>query len=403
MTRTGKEEWDVTQRRRRAAWRDVRRPGPLLVLGALLGACILGGVIWVGGRLRERTLPRPLHPLKTRPQDYPWTAQPEPAFPIPPYARYLAGVRIILDPGHVGQRDPGGTWKRGPTGLREALVNLRVAQFLREFLTAAGAEATLTRETDECLDLPDKDDLRRRVELANRSRADLFISIHHNAAADATVNYTAVFYHASPGYSPASLCAARHLLESLNDALRLESHLECAVVSDELLYENGLAVLRDAEVPAVLTEASFHSHPNEEHRLRDPVYNRREAYGLFLGLARWAQAGLPRVRLVQIEPGKGRSADQAVVALDDGLSGRGGWGAEQVKILAGSVVAKLDGKPAAYTLDLPARRLRIALPGRSQARSGTLFVDFENVFGQHVVHPRIELNRGGGQNGGAGR
>ena len=379
------------RRRRWPAWRHVRpRVFPLLT-GALVGGIIVGGALALVRRPAGTSSRRALDPLQARPQDYSWTAQPDPEFPIPPYARFLEGVQVVLDPGHLGQRDPGGTWKRGPTGLREAVVNLRVAQFLREFLTAVGARVVLTREADKCLDLPDKDDLHARVEVANGAHADLFLSIHHNAVADPAANYTAVFYHGAPDYSPASRCAARHLLTGLNDALRLESHLECAVVSDELLYENGLAVLRDAEVPAVLSEASFHSNPDEERRLRDPVYNRREAYGLFLGLARWAQAGLPRVRLLRVEAGGARQGDQAVVALDDGLSGRGGWGAGQVKMAVGSVVVKLDGKPLAYTLDLPQRQLRIALPGRGSARHGPLYVDFENVFGQHVLHPRIDL------------
>jgi hypothetical protein len=270
-------------------------------------------------------------------------------------------------------------------------VNLRVAQYLREFLVAAGAKVVLTRDTDKNLDLPDKEDLRARAEVANHARADLFLSIHHNAVDDSNVNYTALFYHSSPDYSPASLCAARHLLIGLNDALRLESHLECAVLSDGILYDNGFAVLREADVPAVLSEASFHSNPQEEARLRDPVYNRREAYGMFLGLARWAQAGLPRVRLVKVENGTGRSGDKAIVALDDGLSGRGGWGAAQAKLLTESIVVKLDGRSVSYTREPDERQLRITLPGRPGGSRGTLYVDFENIFGQHVLHPRMEL------------
>lgn len=332
-------------------------------------------------------------PLDTSPLQYDWFAPPEPEFPVPPYALHLAGVVIVLDPGHVGQRDRGGTWKRGPTGLREAEVNLRVAQFLREFLEAAGATVVLTRDEDRSLDLPDKEDLRQRVEVANRLRADLLLSIHHNASDDPRVNYTVVFYHGQPPAHPASLAAGRHLLTGLHDALRLPRHLPCALVSDFAIHENnGFAVLREARVPAVLSEASFHSNPREEARLRDPVYNRREAYGLFLGLARWAAAGLPRVQLVQPADGQVRRGGTVIVALDDGLSGRGGWTAEQSKILPDSVVVKLDGQVVRPEVEWAKRRLRVTMPRAQRRGACELYVDFTTVFGQTVLHPRLELH-----------
>ena len=145
-------------------------------------------------------------------------------------------------------------------------------------------------------------------------------------------------------------------------------------------------------IPAVLSEASFHSNPAEEERLRDPVYNRREAYGLFLGIARWARAGLPRVSLVKVSTEyQGRTA---LVSLDDGLSARGGWGAERVRIVPGSFHVQLDGGDVTHTVNLPERTVRVSLPKSLRGRH-TLMVDFENVFGQHVLHPHLDLNLDG--------
>lgn len=369
----------------------------VFTLGLLLGGVIVGAalwlMVWVGWWPQTPQPKAHLDPLTAAPQDYAWSEQPEPAFPLPPYARFLAGVKIVLDPGHVGQRDPGGMWKRGPTGLREAEVNLRVAQFLRQFLMAAAAEVVLTRDADKCLNLPDEEDLRQRIEVANRLRADLFLSIHHNAVPESpSANYTSVFYHAAAEDSPASAAAARAVLTGLNDALRLDTHLACAVLSDQVLYKNGLAVLRQARVPAILSEASFHSHPAEENRLRDPVYNRREAYGLFLGLARWAQAGLPRVQLAPGEASRSRAGKEWVIVLDDGLSSRGGWGSDKLPIEPDLVVVKLDGQKVPHTLDLSKRQVRVALPNRSNSGPRELFVDFENALGQHVLHPVIALD-----------
>ena len=76
----------------------------------------------------------------------PWEAHARP-LPVPrhPAQKYLEGWIIVLDPGHGGRADAKG-YKRGPTGVREAEMNLRVAKLLRSLLEDAGATVTLTRE-----------------------------------------------------------------------------------------------------------------------------------------------------------------------------------------------------------------------------------------------------------------
>jgi N-acetylmuramoyl-L-alanine amidase len=334
-------------------------------------------------------------PIATPPERYEWSAQPEPMFPIPPYARYLRDLTIVIDPGHIGQseRNRASNWKRGPTGLREAEVNLRVAQFLREFVEAAGAKVILTRERDVARDIEDDDDLADRARIANEARADLLVSIHHNGADSAEANYTMVLYHADGSSSPASLAAARHILTGLNDAMRLNKLTEVPLWSDLTLYpRGGLGLLRRAEVPAVLCESSFHTNPAEEERLRDPVYNRREAYGIFVGLARWAQAGLPRVTLEEPRNGRVARGRMVTVQIDDGLSKRDGKGPRALRVIAGSLRIELNGKPLDYvSLNQQKGELKIAIPTEVPRRAATLFVDFQNIFGQHVTHPRIAL------------
>lgn len=384
----------VSVRRRRARRAPPARPAFGLGRGALL--VVLGAI--AGGALAWRLAPRgdapPAYtllppgaipdPLRTPAGAYRWTDPPPPLFPIPPYARHLDGVLIVLDPGHGGRAwDP--TYKAGPTGLREAVVNLAVAQRLAEFLRAAGAKVVLTREADVALADDDKQDLKARIDVANRLRADLFLSIHHNAAASPDVNYTSVYYHGQPDDQPASVAAARQIADGLNDALRLEQFLGSTVVSDYSIYpKDGFAVLRQAQVPAVLSEASFHSHPIEESRLRDAVYNRREAYGLFLGLARWAAAGLPRVELAGGGAARGRAL---TITLDDGLSGRGGLGAGLPKILEATLRVEAGGAPAAYRYDARARTIQVTPPPGADR----LYVNFSNINGQWVLHPWLEV------------
>ena len=333
----------------------------LFIAGIALGAAV---AVALRGHPIVRTvsfsLPGVPDPVSTPALDYAWSEQPAPLFPIPPYARHLKNVRIVLDPGHIGQRDKGGTWKRGPTGLREAEANLGVALYLREFLQSAGA--------------------------------DLFLSIHHNGSDDLNANYSSLFYHDSPQHSNASVCAAVHIAAGLQDALRLERVIDAPVLNDRLLYNNGLAVLRMTRVPAVLSEASFHSNPAEEARLRDPIYNRREAYGMFLGLARWAQQGLPRVGLVSPADGDVRPGGEVVLQLDDGLRSRGGWGTDRFDVLTESIRVSLDGDTLPHNYDAKNERLTITIPRGAKPGGRTLRVDFQNAYGQHVLHPFLGLD-----------
>ena len=102
-------------------------------------------------------------------------SNPVPDYTIPPQAQYIGGLKICLDPGHGGDNHIQ-NYKRGPTGLREAEINLRVALYLKEFLEKSGATVILTRDGDYEIDL------KKRTEMANFNQADIFISLHHNAA-----------------------------------------------------------------------------------------------------------------------------------------------------------------------------------------------------------------------------
>jgi N-acetylmuramoyl-L-alanine amidase len=304
------------------------------------------------------------------------------AYPLPRYAHFLAGVRICLDPGHGGDASRRG-YKRGPTGVREAEVNLRVAKYLREFLSRAGAEVVLTRQ-DDC-DVS----YEQRAAIANDWPADLFISIHHNAVENRPqANHTTVWYHADVDYRPSNLDLARYLCEALHDMLGLPELAPVPLKSDQLMYPEGFAVLRHVQVTAALTEASFFSNPDEEQRLRDPEYNLREAYALFCGLARYAFAGLPRVRSLAL------GGQQLVAELDDGLRGRRSWGWERQMILSDSIVVRVDGQRVPHTFENEGYVLTAVLPEQLQPGLHTVEIQFQNMFKNSVINPvaRIEVS-----------
>ena len=275
-----------------------------------------------------------------------WQKLPKARYSIPPYARWLKGLKICLDPGHGGQGYLKG-YKCGPTGLREAEVNLRVALYLRDFLEETGAQVVMTRQADTYVSL------RERCQIANRNKCDLFISMHHNASSREEANYTSTWYHFTPDYSPASMDLVRYLQAGVSDALRLPEYPATGLYSDQLMYRSGFGVLRNLEMPGALMEASFHSNFKEEKKLRKTDYNKREAYGYFLGLAQYAAAGFPKAELLEPSEG-GQTPDKAPLLrlqLADGLAERGIWGKERLQIFTESVIMRLDGQVVPHQLD----------------------------------------------------
>lgn len=311
-------------------------------------------------------------------------------WPIPPYAKFLAGVKICLDPGHGGDAHKRG-YKRGPTGVREAEMNLRVAQYLRAFLERAGAEVRLTREEDV------DSSLAERAAVANEWGADLFLSLHHNAIGNKPhVNHTTVWYHADVDYRPSNLDLARYVCQGLYDALALPQITDVPLKSDQLMYQDGFGILRHAQVTAALAETSFFTNPEEEQRLRDPEYNLREAYGFFLGLAKYAAGGLPRGRLSEPAGGETPAAEERPAALvfelDDGLRGRKSWGAERQMILTDSIAVRIDGELVPFTFVNEGYRLTVELPADLAPGSHEVEVQFQNMSKNSVLNPQFTID-----------
>ncbi len=192
----------------------------------------------------------------------------------PGKARPLAGRVVCIDPGHGGTAATD-SYRVGPGGEREEWVDLRVARRLRDELEKRGARVLMTRTTDVAVELP------RRAEMAVEGRADLFLSVHHNATADPTFNAPAVYFHGNASENQAGVALGRAVAARLNEAL-FGGEATPSLVSDLAIFPGrGAAVLRGSYgIPGVISEASFFTDPAEERRLLDEGYNRREAEAL---------------------------------------------------------------------------------------------------------------------------
>ena len=307
-----------------------------------------------------------------------WSKLPKSDFAIPPYARYLERFKICLDPGHGGQAHLP-NYRRGPTGLREADANLRVLLYLRDFLEEAGAIVFMTRTGDSFVSIPE------RSEIANRNGVDFFISLHHNFSTDPQLNYTSTWYHRDADDSPASLDLARYIQQSVAETLRLPQFSPTGLYSDQLLFPAGFGVLRLTNCARVLCEASFYSNPDEEERLKDPSYNRREAYGYFLGMARYVASGFPKGILVEPAPELSIKTKMPRIKIQvmDGLHERGAWMLKREQVFSDSIRVKLDGVvvPHQYFRD---SNLIVIQPKRPLA-NGVHLVETQliNYYGNH--------------------
>ena len=211
---------------------------------------------------------------------------------IATYRDALKDVTIFIDPGHGGEDRS----SMGPAeDVVEADVNLRVALTLRDYLKQAGANVMLSRESDKTVPLE------ARAQQANANRADIFVSIHHNAAGNDYTNYTATFYHSRRGelgYAPSSHDLARYIQRDLSYAMGNPGPLASfdGTMSDYLLYPGkGFSVLRNTAMTAVLVECAFFTSAYEEQRLKRPEFNAIQAWGMFHGIGKYFRAGIPRL------------------------------------------------------------------------------------------------------------
>lgn len=265
---------------------------------------VLVDVVPVGTPAQAQTQAGPtLQPAPTRADQLPAMTQPD-----------ASSLRtIVLDPGHGGEE----FGARGVKGATEKEITLDVARRLKSAIESRlGIRVLLTRDDDKLVPLDD------RTSFANNNKADLFVSIHVNAAPNRDARGAEVYYLSLDGLSAEArrmaenpvaktvptlgggtrdvelilweTAQARHLEESSVVAGLIEEELRKSVgMSMRAVQQASFRVLVGANMPAVLVEIGFVSNPTQEAQLVSDSYKNQIVQALYDALVRYRarQAG----------------------------------------------------------------------------------------------------------------
>jgi N-acetylmuramoyl-L-alanine amidase len=199
---------------------------------------------------------------------------------------------VVLDPGHGGS-DRGA---RGRRGVEEKRAVLDIAKRVRLHLVNEGFKVFLTRDGDRFIELEE------RTKLAAARGADIFVSIHLNAAPSFRPKGIETFVLTPAGYaSTAASSSSRRGLGALapnrfdHSNTLLGYYIQRGVVERTGSEDRGLRrarflVLKTAPCPAALVECGFLSNPYEEELLLSSDYRERIAQGIARGILDYANA-----------------------------------------------------------------------------------------------------------------
>src|SRR6185369_4148683 len=212
--------------------------------------------------------------------------------------------RIVVDPGHGGH-DSGAV---GLNGIREKDVVLAIGLKLRELLKdELGLDVVMTRSTDVFIPLEE------RTAIANKVGADLFLSVHANAAPNRLAAGIETYYLNLAKTDKVAQLAAKengttlekvsvlqailfdlmanyklndsaHLADEVQKSLHKKIRTRYGDVKNLGVKQGPFYVLVGASMPSILVETAFVSNSVEESRLNDPAYQEMTANGILEGV-----------------------------------------------------------------------------------------------------------------------
>ena len=189
---------------------------------------------------------------------------------------------IFLDPGHGGS-DSGAV----SNGLREKDLTLSVYNKVSSRLASLGYSVLTSRNTDKDVDLVS------RADQANKSNADMFLSIHFNAGGrGASYGIETYYYKARPEYTPAINKDKHNDPERLEKSRKLAQKIQQSLVSKTGAYDRGVkretfAVLRETSIPSILVELGFIDNQEEANKIKTNEYQEKLADGIVDGIVEY--------------------------------------------------------------------------------------------------------------------
>ncbi|WP_205884574.1 N-acetylmuramoyl-L-alanine amidase [Pseudomonas putida] len=244
----------------------------------------------------------------------------QPAIKLPPVPNGKRDIVIAIDAGHGGE-DPGAS---GSRGQHEKDIVLQIAKELqRQINTEKGFRAELTRTGDYFIPL------RKRTEIARKKGADLFISIHADAAPSKAAFGASVFALSDRG---ATSETARWLADSENRSdliggagnvslddkdrmlagvlldLSMTASLSSSLNVGQKVLGNigrvtslhkrrveqaGFMVLKSPDIPSILVETGFISNAAEAAKLATPSHQQSLARSIHSGVKQFFQQNPP--------------------------------------------------------------------------------------------------------------
>ena len=192
---------------------------------------------------------------------------------------------VVVDAGHGGD-DPG---KIGINGAPEKDINLQIAQKLKKYLEAEDVEVVLTRETEDGLydahaSNKKVQDMKRRIEIIEKTDPVLTVSIHQNSYPEEYVKGAQCFYF---GQSEDGKRLAETLQESLRNTLDPENKREAK--ANESYY-----LLKKTPSPTVIVECGFLSNGGEAALLMTEEYQQKVASAVCDGICNYLKGESPK-------------------------------------------------------------------------------------------------------------
>lgn len=186
---------------------------------------------------------------------------------------------VILDAGH-GSPDGGAVSNNGE--IIESNINLNVVLKLQNLLEASGCRVILTRSdengiyeiTADTIRKQKISDMKKRVEIANNSDSELFISIHMNKIPQVQYSGWQTFYKNN---DIVSKTVAQNIQKSLNYFIDSSNNREIKSISKIYLTEH-------VKIPLILVECGFLSNNNEATLLKTETYQDKLAWSIYIGI-----------------------------------------------------------------------------------------------------------------------